>query len=292
MKISCGLLINRIISSKDERLEYIKYIESYAPYVDKLYVLDITNQDLDEFYAHIKRYPHVEIAKTDDFGEAYSYKVLYDKQKEDGYDLGMVMEFGYYFEEGCFNALKLFALTKKIENMAIITPAPLYSCQTHERKAETYRPIKGCKLVGVLLNLDIYESLGGFDLEYYQTTFDYDYCIRARLEKKEIILLQNEVLRNINFRLIEKKMFFQTLTTYDKDPMELYYETRNKLFLWDKYKHIDPEYVELDKKLTKAEMHEMRFRDKEFKDKKIMITYAKQDYKKGIKGEYIPRDYF
>ena len=49
--------------------------------------------------------------------------------------------------------------------------------------------------------------------------------------------------------------------------MELYYETRNKLFLWDKYKHIDPEYVELDKKLTKAEMHEMRFRDKEFKDK-------------------------
>ena len=79
MKISCGLLINKIISSKDERIEYIKYIETYAPYVDKFYVLNTTNQNLDEFYNEIKRYPHIEIAETDDYGEAYSYKILYDK---------------------------------------------------------------------------------------------------------------------------------------------------------------------------------------------------------------------
>ena len=111
------------------------------------------------------------------------------------------------------------------------------------------------------------------------------------LIKKQIIFLQNEVLRNVNYRLIERRLFFQLVTTYDKDPMELYYETRNKLYLWDKYKNIDPEYVNLDKKLTKAEIHEIRFRDKEFKDKKIMIDYGKRDYKKGLRGKYIPRDY-
>ena len=290
MKIGCGLLINKIIRGKEERREYLKYIETYAPFIDKLYILNVTTQDLDEFYQEIKRYPNVEIANMEDFGEAYSYKVLYDKQIEDGFDLGMVLELGYYYEDECFNKIKQFAFEKKLDDVAIITPAPLYGCQTHERKPEKYREIKGCKFVGVLLNLAIYAQYD-FDLEYYQTTFDYDYCVRVRHDGKKIIFLQNEVLRNINYRLIERKLFFQTVTTYDKDPMELYYETRNKLYLWEKYKYIDPEYIALDKKLTKAELHEMRFRDKGFKDKKIMMGYAKRDYKNGRRGKYIPREY-
>lgn len=291
MKIGCGLLINKIIRGKEERREYLKYIETYAPFIDKLYILNVTTQDLDEFYQEIKRYPNVEIANMEDFGEAYSYKVLYDKQIEDGFDLGMVLELGYYYEDECFNKIKQFAFEKKLDDVAIITPAPLYGCQTHERKPEKYREIKGCKFVGVLMNLAIYAQYD-FDLEYYQTTFDYDYCIRVRHDGKKIIFLQNEVLRNINYRLIERKLFFQTVTTYDKDPMELYYETRNKLYLWEKYKYIDPEYIDLDKKLTKAELHEMRFRDKGFKDKKIMIGYAKRDFKERKRGKYIPRNYF
>lgn len=290
MKIGCGLLINKIIRGKEERREYLKYIETYAPFIDKLYILNVTTQDLEEFYQEIKRYPNVEIANMEDFGEAYSYKVLYDKQAEDGFDLGMVLELGYYYEDECFNKIKQFVFEKKIDDIAIITPAPLYGCQTHERKSEKYREIKGCKFVGVLMNLAIYAKYD-FDLEYYQTTFDYDYCIRVRHDGKKIIFLQNEVLRNINYHLLERRLFFQTVTTYDKDPMELYYETRNKLYLWEKYKYIDPEYIALDKKLTKAELHEMRFRDKGFKDKKIMMGYAKRDYKNGRRGKYIPREY-
>lgn len=291
MKISCALLINKIIKNIDERREYLKYVSTYAPYVDKLYVLNVTNQDLSEFLKEIKRYQNVVIANASDSGEANLYKLLLDEQVKDGFEYGMVLELGYYYEDECFNRIKQFMLNKDLKDVAIITPCPLYGCQTHERKPESYRQIKGCKLVGAVMNLDIYTKYG-FDLEYYQTTFDYDYCIRVRMDNLKIIFLQNEVLRNVNYRLVEKRVFFQLLSTYDKDAMELYYETRNKLYLWDKYKLIDPEYVNLDKKLTKAEMHEMRFRDPEYKDKKIMISFAKEDYKKGIRGKYQERDYF
>ena len=186
MKISCGLLINKIIRNKEERREYQKYLESYVPFVDKLYILNTTTQNLDEFFEEVKRYPNVEIANSEDFGEAYSYKVLYDKQLEDGFDLGMVLELGYYYEDGCFNQIKQFIYNKKLDDIAIITPAPLYGCQIHERKPETYREIKGCKFVGVLMNLNIYKQFD-FDLDYYQTTFDYDFCIRVRNAKKKII---------------------------------------------------------------------------------------------------------
>ena len=47
-----------------ERREYIKYISTYAPFVDKLYVLNTTTQDLTDFFNEIKRYPNVVVANT------------------------------------------------------------------------------------------------------------------------------------------------------------------------------------------------------------------------------------
>lgn len=291
MKIVGGLLINRVIRGREERNEYLKYLESFVPYVDKLFVLNVTKQDLTEFYEGLKHYQKVEIADYDDMGEAYNYKILLEKALEEKATHELIMELGYYFEEGCFNNIRKYLLEKGLKDVAIITPAPLYGCQLHERKPEYYREVMGCKLVGTLVNLDIYQELGGFDLEYYQTTFDYDFCIRARLADKKILFLQNEVLRNVNYRLIERKIFFTTLTTYDKDPMELYYEIRNKLYLWNKYKYLDPAYIKLDKRITKGEINEMRTRDKGYRDKKIMIDIAKRDYKKGIRGKFVPSKY-
>ena len=63
----------------------------------------------------------------------------------------------------------------------------------------------------------IYNNSEGFKLEYYQTTFDYDYCIRQRLKGNFIILSQNDILRNSNYKVLERKILFMTVSTYDKD---------------------------------------------------------------------------
>ena len=56
--------------------------------------------------------------------------------------------------------------------------------------------------------------------------------------------------------------------------------------LWKKYKNQDPEYISLDKKLFKAEKKEIRFKDKNYREKFDMIELGKLDYKKGIRGKY------
>ena len=102
-------LMYKAIRTKD-----VKINGKRAEISTRLNVGDVVSAYLkDEFFEEVKRYPNVEIANLEDFGEAYSYKVLYDKQLEDGFDLGMVLELGYYYEDGCFNQIKQFIYNKK-----------------------------------------------------------------------------------------------------------------------------------------------------------------------------------
>ena len=66
--------------------------------------------------------------------------------------------------------------------------------------------------------------------------------------------------------------------------LDIYYETRNRYYLWDEYQKLDPAYVALDKKLAKKEIQEIRNKDKNYREKLIFYDRGRLDYKKGILG--------
>lgn len=286
MKLIANLIINKIIRNQEEFKETIKNIETFINHIDELYIYNITNQNLTELFEGLGKYDHIQYTDMNDYGEVKNYSIILDKNKKENADFSVILETGYYYEEDVFLTMKRYLLEHDHSKIAILTPMPLYGCQIYERKSEEIRPVKGCKLIGTFINMDIYNQSNGFDLEYYQTTFDYDYCLEQRNKGNFIMLLQNEVLRNSNYKIIEKKFLFTPVSTYDRDLMELYYETRNRFYLWDKYKYIDQEYISLDKKLFKAEKKEIRFKDKNYREKFDMIELGKLDYKKGIRGKY------
>ncbi len=288
MKLIVNLIIDKIIRNEEEIKEYVKNIESYISHVDKLYIYNITKQNLENFYERLIRYDNIECTEMSDYGQVQNYSILLEQAKKENADFSVILELGYYYEEDVFLNLKRYLLEKDHSKIAVLTPMPLLGCQVYERKAEEYRTIKGCKLTGAFINMDIYNKSEGFKLDYYQTTFDYDYCIRQRLQGNFIMLSQNDILRNSNYKILEKKILFFTVSTYDKDLMELYYETRNRYYLWDEFKYLDPEYVKIDQKLFKNEKQEIRYKDKNYREKFEMMDLARADYKKGKKGKYIP----
>lgn len=286
MKIIVSLLITKNIENEEEIREYTKNISSYINSIDRLYIYNVTKYGLDKFFDELARYENIEYVNCSDLGEASNYDRMMKHAEEVKADYNVILELGYYYEEDVFATIKKYIIEHPDPDIAIYTPTPLYGCQLHERKAEKTRYVMGgCKLIGTFVNVNIYTILKGFKLEYYQSTFDYEYCIRARLAGYKILLFNNEVLRNINYRIIEKKIGFTTVSTYDKDPLDIYYEYRNRLYLWEEYKKLDPYYVKLDKKLAKAERHEMKWRDKGYRDKLVMFEKAKDDYKRGIVGQ-------
>lgn len=68
--------------------------------------------------------------------------------------------------------------------------------------------------------------------------------------------------------------------------MEVYYQTRNRFYLWDEYKNIDPEFVKLDKKLYKGERHMLKVRDKNYRDKFYRWKKHVLIILNGLKGKY------
>ena len=83
--------------------------------------------------------------------------------------------------------------------------------------------------------------------------------------------------------LIERTIMLQKFSTYEKPIKELYYETRNRHYLWKEYQGIDDEYVKADKRSFKREVREIKFIDPQYELKREVIRQAKRDYRKNIK---------
>ena len=152
-----------------------------------------------------------------------------------------------------------------------------------EERDQEYREIKGAHLVGTLINVDHYAKIGPFKLEYYQGYVDYEYCLRVRLAGNKVVLANHLYIWNQNFNLIERTIMLQKFSTYEKPIKELYYETRNRHYLWKEYQGIDDEYVKADKRSFKREVREIKFIDPQYELKREVIRQAKRDYRKNIK---------
>lgn len=289
VKIIVGYIITEAIYTDEEIKQYLDNINTFISHIDTMYIYNTTRSNMTKFYESLNKYAHIEIAECPDYGEAEIYQELINQAIKKEANYVTYIKPGYFYEEESFNELIKYVATANTTYLAVITPMPLLSCQNHERKAEEYRTIKGCRLLGALVNLDIYPKTKGIKTEYYQTTFDYDYCLQVRQLGFDVILAQNQVIRNQNYKVITRKLGFLTLSAYDRDLMDVYYETRNRYYLWKEYRHLDPSYVKIDKKLAKKEKQEIRTRDKHYKDKFEMMSKAKQDYKKNILGKYKER---
>ena len=286
IKLNAALIINKRIVDNIEEAEYVRHIETYVRHVDNLYIYNLTNQDLSSFYERLQKHNNILYTNMEDYGEVQNYQFILEHMLDTNCDFSVILELGYYYEEDAFLTLRRYVTEHDTSKMAVVTPMPLRGCELFIVEVEDVRNCKGSNLVGALINMKIFQELSPLKLEYYQSMFDYEYCVRARLNGYNIVLLQNQVLRNQNYTIIEKKVFMVNLNTYDYDLMDLYYQTRNRFYLWDEYKDKDPAYVKLDKKLYKGERHMMKVRDRNYRDKFYMMEEAQYDYLKGIKGKY------
>lgn len=285
-KVCVALFIRKRMGDMVEIKEYANEVETYINHIDQLYIYNMTDQNIGEFYDLIKRHPNISYTECNDYGEVQNYQMAYEEFCKVDTTFGVVLEQGYYYEEDAFLYIKRYLMTNDYQKIAVMSPYPLRGCELFLKQSEDVRPCMGCNLVGTFVNMTLFKELSPLKLEYYQTTFDYEYCLRARQKGYQIMLAQNSVLRNNNYRILEKRVFFIKVSTFDYDLMDLYYQTRNRFYLWDEYEKIDPKYVKLDKKLYRGERHMMKVRDKNYRDKFYMMEEARYDYLRGIKGKY------
>ncbi|MBQ2891599.1 MAG: hypothetical protein IJE45_01745 [Bacilli bacterium] len=274
------LLIYKKIEGADLITQTITDMLTYSPHMDKLYIFNYNKQKQVSLLEAIKNYKNIEYVDLTSYGQVKNYKNAVTHAIEQGADFATILETGYYYEDNAYLDIRRRIMMGEFsEKDAVITPMPVYTCEENKSSSDIKRNIKGSHLTGAFINLHIYNKTPGFYEPYYQTTFDYDYCLTVRKEGYNVVLMNNHILRNRNYRMLYKKILWHTYDAYGHDIYDVYYETRNRLYLWDKFYDFDKEYIKIDKKQQSLEFKEMRLFEKNFREKKQIINQARIDYR-------------
>jgi rhamnosyltransferase len=108
--------------------------------------------------------------------------------------------------------------------------------------------IKAEKLItsGSLLNVSLFEKIGGFDEQLFIDAVDYDYCFRAQMAGYPVVQFSNmyilHTVGNEVYRSSVKTLFLIKKKKEIHSALRCYYMYRNMLYLDEKYKGKDRMY--------------------------------------------------
>ena len=161
-------------------------IQSYISSVEKLYVLDNTEQPDSSVVNQLKEDPKIQyIAFYENRGIAYALNYALTKAQSDGYSLLLTMD-----QDSSFTQNNISAYIKRIrESESTINTIISY--------AINYGPLDKSKLEnqiityyitsGSVLNVDRAIALGMFDENLFIDQVDSEFAYRARVKKQKII---------------------------------------------------------------------------------------------------------
>ena len=224
LKFTGYLLLYKKIEGSTYLSRVIGDILTYLPYMDHLYIFNFNKDDqIDLIKALKEKHSQIEYAKLTSNGEVADYITAMNHAKNTDSDYVTIIEEGYYYEDDCYKDIKRKIILGEIkEDVAVVSPIPVYTCEAKEDVKEEGRVVKGAHLVGTFINKKIYMSTSGFVKEYYKTTFDYDYCLTTRQMGYTIYLMNNLILRNRNFTPITKTVLWHTYSAYQHDIYQVY----------------------------------------------------------------------
>ena len=287
LKFNVYLLLYKKIEGSEEIKRSLSEISTYLPYATKFYIFNYCKEDQVFLIEELKtKYGEMEYAKIETKGEVADYTSCVEHAIKVGCDYVTFLRDGYFYEDDSYHKIQTKIIQGEFSNLdAVISPLPIYTCEAKSDEKLEKRNIKGAHLVGTFINTHIYQETSGFYEPYYRTTYDYDYCLMVRQKGYNVVLMNNLVLRNRNFKQLQKNVLWHYYTAYQRDIYDVYYETRNRMLLWEKYKKFDPEYVKLDRKQQSYEFKEMRLFEKKYAYIKEIISQAREDFRKNKMGK-------
>lgn len=235
--------------------DLISNMESFYPYVQRIYVFDNTENPALLFDP--ARYPKVSYHHDgENKGIAKRLNEAAAKALAEGYSWLLTMDQDSFFsKEAIENYLQCFQKFEHKQGTALIGPVfqqPVTSlgCQWQE----TDHLITS----GALTNLRALEKIGSFDEMLFIDSVDCDYCIRAQLCGFKLIQFA-AVFMNHEMGTTVRRASIKTLYLFKKkkalhSPVRCYYMLRNYLYIRDKFKGLPVKRIPVMRQVVKDKL--------------------------------------
>ncbi len=283
-KIIAGCVI--LYNPKKEDLENLK---TYSDKVNVLYVYDNTENKSNEPY--FENFTNVQyFSDLENKGLSIRLNQACRLAINDGYEYLLTMDQDSSFDEKnidlYFDSISNFENKEKV---AIFGTE--YNINEIKHNYPYFLEIDHVITSGAIMNLNLFDKIGGFDENLFIDCVDIDYCYAALKKNLFVIKFTNiyfkhslgePVLRTSNFSFSRKK---KCRTIHSN--IRIYYMYRNSLFLEKKYGIIFPEYIAALKKRTrKAIKNNIKYSNKIF-NIFIFCLRAKRDFINNRMGKLI-----
>jgi len=211
-------------------------IQSYLPLIDKLIVFDNTEIPDALIHQQIQQLPNVILIHDyENKGIAARLNAGAHMCINENFTWLLTMDQDSFFEESIFK--EYLNCLAKFENSNSMAMAGVEYVRRTERNDCNYKAVKLLITSGSLVNLRLFQTLGGFDEALFIDDVDTDYCFNAITKGYEIIKFENIYLNhslgNESYHTSLKS--FRVTNRSLHSPLRLYYMVRNFLYINNKY---------------------------------------------------------
>lgn len=137
---------------------------------------------------------------------------------------------------------------------------------------------------GNLVKTDIFNKVGYFKEDLFIDLVDNDFCFKVIESGYKHIKVFNAILLHSLGKSSKSNLFFRTITSTNHNYVRRYYITRNRMYIWNRYKDIVPDIISEDRVAFVKEIIKIILLE-DNKYKKIQMIYKGcRDFKNGIFG--------
>lgn len=264
--------------------EIVKNIKSYIKYIDKLYIVDNSENDNSFMFNQLEKVEY--IANMENLGIASALNNAAQKAISEGYKWLLTMDQDSRFDNDAINDMKAYIefSSKTKERLGIVSP---FHLTPRSEDIINYNIISYPIVVmtsGNMVNLDAYTDINGFIDWYFIDCVDFDFCLSMRKKGYEIAQINSAILNHQLGETQKKKFLGKTLFVDNHNYIRRYYMIRNRMFFLDRFKNEQPFYCKLERKSTIKEILSVVLYENDKKRKLSYMYKGYKDYKAGLGG--------
>ena len=209
----------------------VQNIESYAPYLDHLYVIDNSSYTNIQMISNLfSKQPTTYIPHKDNKGIAYSLNEALHLTK-DHYQWLLTMDQDSRFLPNSFQNY-ISCLDKLDSNVYGI--CPIYDENDNIENC-IFKPVEKCITSGNIIQVKIAIVCGGFDENLFIDEVDHEFCYRCNRKGYTLLKYQKRILLHNIGNILHVNLFCFHFTTLNENYRRQYYIYRNKLYVCHKF---------------------------------------------------------
>lgn len=259
----------------------VKHIKKYLKEVDKVYVIDNSDDDIIRMESNNK----IEYIKFgENMGIAKALNAGADKAISDKFKWLLTLDQDSKITAENISDVKKFLENTKEKNIGLVAPYQDIGLP-FEKSNKEYEEYIELMTSGSVLNLDVYKKIGGFKDWLFIDCVDTDYCLNLHKNKYQVLRLNNVIMKHNLGDLKLHRFLGKTYDCFNHSPIRRYYIVRNNLYINEMYHDLCPDYCEHLIRAQKGQAKRiLLFEKNKFKKLKMMYE-GYRDYKRGIKGK-------